>query len=195
MDYYYLFKLRSRILYRWTLGLNYLFTFLLRIWNFGMCWARGAWRDRLPTGHWVSDKLPCAETSHTCYYILTVGEEWVLCDPTWEGESRRKPAYGFLQTLSVFFFPWSACVSSLHGCNNPRHEHNSMLNAESPSSKSPNVEVVLRSLKPFRTSGAAPQWRALWLSNRHPGWLFLKSTFQPEERRKGTKEILSPTGI
>lgn len=78
---------------------------------------------------------------------------------------------------------------------NLRHEHNSMLNAESPSSKSPNVGVVLRSLKPFRTSGTAPQWRALGLSNRHPGWLFLKSTFQPAERRKGTKEILSPTGI
>lgn len=63
-----------------------------------------------------------------------------------------------------------------------------------------NVELVLRSLKQFRSSGAAlmvgPQALQHASGPWGPGWLFLKSTFQPAERKRGTKEdLLSPTGI
>lgn len=35
--------------------------------------------------------------------ILLLEEEWALCDPSWQGESRRKPGHAVPQALSVHF--------------------------------------------------------------------------------------------
>lgn len=63
-----------------------------------------------------------------------------LCDLSWEGGSRKKPAHGFPQTHVSFSLGFGR-VAFLHHCNH-RHEYNYVLCLMSPS-KSHNTGMVL----------------------------------------------------
>ena len=50
---------------------------------------------------WALNNLISFPRQNRAHVLLNV--DWALCDPSWEGKSRRKLLHEFLQTVCVFF--------------------------------------------------------------------------------------------
>lgn len=75
------------------------------------------WPAPRKTGHWHPNGLPQAGTlqMYCCFSVLRV--ESIVCEPSWEGDSRGKPTDGSLQDPPIHFPLWSGCVSLLCHCD------------------------------------------------------------------------------